>query len=170
MATACYSYDTEATSDICVDPDPYATEIKEKACSPSDISLSGGQGGPIEVTKIDVDPTKNEMRLTFHIRNAGGGFVYNKLKLSQCSPFSPKGIPLEDKNVINVDNIKVGNQALTGCKPNGNTLKLIDGNAVIMCSYTYPTQQGAFKTPVSIKLSYGYRTSTTRQIEILKTP
>ncbi|MBW2987870.1 hypothetical protein DRJ48_00675 [Candidatus Woesearchaeota archaeon] len=171
LATACYTYSTEASADICIDPDPYSTQIKEKACTPSDITLSGGQGGPIEITQIEVDPTKNDVRLTFHIRNSGGGLVFDPGQLAECSPYSQRGITLEAKNTVRVDYVKVGidRDISSECQPRGE-LKLVDGSAVLMCKYTYPTQQGAYKTPVTIKLSYGYRSSTSRTVKIIKTP
>ncbi len=171
MATACYVYTTQASTDICIDPDPYSTKIKEKACTTSNVALSGGQGAPIEVTGVQLDPTSKDIRITFQIKNSGGGLVFDKGKIVDCSPFSIAGIGLDAKNKISVDSVvlSIGTEIKATCQPKGD-LKLFDGQATLMCQYTIPNTQAAYKTPLTITLSYGYRSSTARSVKIVKTP
>ncbi len=173
LVTACYSYSTLATTEICLDPDPYST-AQNKACRSNDVSLSGGQGGPIEVTSVDVDPSKNSARFTFHIRNGGGGIVYDPAKVENCNPSHPQGIRPEDINKIHIDSVTIGgmgNSITSSCKPSGQELRLVDGKAVYMCSVqNIPEGTGAYMAPLSIEMSYGYRSSVSRSVKIIQTP
>ena len=38
---------------MCIDPDVVGLKVRQKICAVKDISLSGGQGAPIAITKIE---------------------------------------------------------------------------------------------------------------------
>ena len=38
---------------VCIDPDPYSVVQEQKVCNIGDVSVSGGQGAPIAVTRIE---------------------------------------------------------------------------------------------------------------------
>jgi hypothetical protein len=175
MATACYRYSTIASGDVCIDPKPYETGDRQKACTPTDLSFSEGQGGPIAVTNIFVEPSSNHYTLTFYIRNSGGGMVYDVSKgiSNPCTK-----IELDERNKIKVSDVKLGGQSIkASCKPSLDSdnarLTLSDGQAVLFCRTpdNYLSQQdAAFVTPVTIELEYGYRSSTSRRVEIISSP
>jgi len=173
MATACYNYKTIAVGDICIDPQPYEIGERQKACTPGDLSFSEGQGGPIAITNINVEPSSNHYTITFYIRNSGGGLIYDSSHSDTCTK-----VPLDEKNKVKVNSVKIGNADIQAtCKPsvsNGNDrLTLSDGQAVLFCSTPdgfLNDKSAAFVTPISIELEYGYRTSTSRRVEIISSP
>ena len=80
--TAKYAYQTEASADVCVDP--YFKESRYenviKTCEMKDISLSGGQGAPVTVTKVEtkkslISEDRIKMEYTIYIENKGKGEV-----------------------------------------------------------------------------------------------
>ncbi len=47
----CYAYKTDASAQVCIDPDPQS-KLK-KPCTMGALSLGGGQGAPIAVTRVE---------------------------------------------------------------------------------------------------------------------
>jgi hypothetical protein len=47
----CYGYATDASAQVCIDPDPQSKA--KKPCTMGSISLGGGQGAPVAVTKVE---------------------------------------------------------------------------------------------------------------------
>jgi hypothetical protein len=50
MATACYDYETSATIQICVDPNPASN--KDDVCEAKSFTISGGQSAPVAITGV----------------------------------------------------------------------------------------------------------------------
>ena len=73
MLTACYDYQTQASPEVCIDSDPYATGPVKKVCTVHDTSLSGGQGAPVAVTKVEDESSKDRAQYKIHISNEGKG-------------------------------------------------------------------------------------------------
>ncbi|MBW2079282.1 MAG: hypothetical protein JRI71_17385 [Deltaproteobacteria bacterium] len=168
-AEACYTYATVAVADLCIDTEINSPDSIHKTCTTGDITFSGGQGAPLEITSIRVGPSSKKVSLTIYFRNSGGGEIYDKRLVGECSTGR---IPTTSKNIVNVDYVKVGSQDITSsCKP-GNIVTIPRGaDGVIWCDYEYPAgQTGTYKTPLSIKLSYGYRSYVLRTVEIFKSP
>ncbi len=170
LLTACYSYETLASTQVCVDPDPFSTTTKQKVCQTKDVSLSGGQGAPVAVTKVEAAPSAGKIRFTIYIQNVGGGLVYDKETPLECSPYSD-GISYKHLDQVNVVEVKLGGSSMNCKGLTGNQIKLIEGKRSFLCEYDIPGgTSSAFNSPMSIKLQYGYRDSASRNIEILRSP
>lgn len=63
----CYQYATVASQEVCVDTTLGAPTIGPKVCTQSAVSVSGGQGGPIALTNVDIKvlPDANSPDLVF---------------------------------------------------------------------------------------------------------
>ncbi len=168
LATACYKYETSVGASVCIDPNPYTTTRQTKICTPTTIELGSGQGAPITVTKIEVDPSKVKTRFRIHIKNVGKGTVFKESKLKECSPFDKKGLEFKDANVVKIETIEAANEPLINCKPTNpeKELRLINGEGILYCDLDTTKFVSAFITPINIKISYGYRDIATKQIEI----
>ena len=166
-ATACYTYKTEASANLCIDPNPYNNE-PNKPCRLGQVNLldsGNGQGAPVQITNVNVDSSTKTMTITFYIRNSGGGSPFDSAKLSEC----PQGLTPNNRDKIKVDSVKVGSTDITSnCQP-GRELTLYQGSGVLVCTYDLPSSSpGAYMTELSIVLSYGYTKSIMRRVEITK--
>ncbi len=172
VATACYSYETIATAQVCIDPDPYSATAKQKVCTPEDTFL-GTQGAPIAVEEVKVIPSKGTTRFRIHVRNAGYGDSYkNGIDyLQKCSPYST-GLAFDEIDYIQVGDVTIsGTNIKPTCKPLDSTghLRLTNGAGVLICELKNIRGQTPYMTPLSILLRYGYRNSIFQEIEILPT-
>lgn len=83
-ATACYMYHTYAVADVCMDTNQYSKpELGTKACDVKEVAVSGGQGGPIAVTKVVPsfrfnDKNKNTVIpvFTITVEKTGSGDIF----------------------------------------------------------------------------------------------
>ena len=169
-ATACYEYKTEAGATICIDPNPYTTSTRPKSCTSGVVSV-GAQGAPVKVTSITTEPSPTQTRITITIANSGGGDVYKRDKLSYCSPYNSQRLNYGDQNIVEVEDISVGGQSITGtCTGLGGGMnaRLIGGTAQLKCSYK-TTQTTEYTDQITIKLRYGYRSITQKSVVILPT-
>ncbi len=176
MVTSCYSYETIATPQVCIDPDPYGVTTRQKACRTSSVSLGGGQGAPVAVNRVTLNPSSEKLRFTIDIENVGGGIVYYK-DSQNCDPYS-SGLPSKEKDVINVEEVRIANINLldfNACKPlTYGKISLIDGRRSIICELDLQSSglsnSPSFVSPMIIRLKYGYSSSITKNIEIIKPP
>ncbi len=168
LATACYSYETIATANICIDPNPYATNVR-KVCTPTSVSLGGGQGAPIAVTIIETDASPGRTRIKIQIQNLGTGdvFRYGTDYLAKCSPSSP---PLAFDEIDYVELVEVivsGVSIKPTCKPlDKNHIRLTSGKGTAFCEFT-TSGQDAYTTPMTIKLRYGYRNVIYQTMQVI---
>lgn len=170
LATNCYEYQTKTGIEICLDFNPYAVGQTDKICTPSDVTLEGGQGAPIAVTQVELEPGRDITRLIIHVRNLGTGTVFKTSAMDQCSPYEG-GLSYNDISQIEVEEIRVSGQDITSkCQP--GMVPLTDGEGLIFCTIQknqvtgLQNVQSAFISPLNIKLKYGYRESTTVPIQI----
>ena len=167
-ATACYTYSTVANVLVCVDPDP--TSIKrEKVCTAQDVSFSGGQGAPVAVTSVGISSAKGRTTFTINIQNAGGGTVFKLGSIDKCDPYSTTAPSFNDFDQVQVDSVQVGNRNLD-CKTKDRSVRLTNNAGFLFCTLDTTGQQLSFQSPLSVKLSYGYRTTITKQITIVRSP
>jgi len=160
--TACYQYETLATPIVCIDPNPF-DQLKDKSCKAGTVTMTGSQGAPIAVTGVEQETTPTDVFFRIHVSNSGGGVVYDENKLSAC----PGSLQFQDLNKIQLKEAKIGNSALD-CKPE-NPIRLADGKATIFCKISQSNFKGqsAFETPMSIKFTYGYKSSISQKVEIV---
>ena len=171
-ADACYYYETETGPSICIDPQPFSTE--NKVCQVQDLTFSSGQGAPIAITRIDQEAfaTKTQFRIT--IKNAGNGEVAEP-DSSRCST---QTLGRDQIDKVRLDFARVSTTPLdcgpfidNSVKGASGTVRLISGEGSIICelpSGLYSSSLTAYTTPLSIKLSYTYRTHTQRNLMIVK--
>ncbi|MBW2971220.1 hypothetical protein KY320_03610, partial [Candidatus Woesearchaeota archaeon] len=155
--TVCYPYKTFASAAVCIDPDP--TNSGDDACAARDVSLSGGQGGPVGITNIAEDSSKDKVRFTITISNLGGGTVYKKSDGSPCT----------NLRANEIDIVSVKPQAISGhqlsCKP--EPVRLVNGHGIVYCEAPmegFPTS--AFTTVLRIDLDYYYKSSISKSINV----
>jgi len=169
LATACYDYSTFSEMSVCIDPDPYLT--KPKACTPSNIA-SSGQGGPIGVSSVSVEPTKGRTIFQIHFKNFGKGTVFSSAYGSaRCLPNGGGIDERQEMDIIIVRKVKVGSQDITAsCKGMGwGSVRLNNGENFVYCTYD---SQGtdSYQTVLSVEMGYSYRTTASRSLEIVKLP
>jgi len=166
LVTSCYNYETLASQTVCIDPEPYSTKQKTKVCTiPLSYSLSGGQGAPVAVTKIEETVLSNKIQFKVYIKNVGDGKVIDKNRLNIDCPYS--------LDYTNIDKVYVSGRVSgysLSCRPN-NPIRLINGAGSVICTIPKPAMiKSAYTTPLQVKLEYGYTSSIQRGVEILNTP
>jgi hypothetical protein len=169
LATACYNYETIASAQVCIDPNPYAPTSVQKVCIPSTVS-TGSQGAPIAVTGVEVDPSPGRTRFTIRISNVGGGdvFRFGPQYMDSCSPYNP-GLSFDEIDFLQVAEVGVSDVSIREtCKPldNSQHIRLTNGQATLFCEYTSMREQSPYLTPLNIILRYGYRQSIAKPLEI----
>lgn len=162
LATACYRYQTLASATVCIDPKPYARTFSQKVCSIHDVSLSGGQGGPVAVSAVEEEVTTNSIKFRITVKNVGGGRVVDYTRWNtECPDFEYQSL-----DYVDVQAMLSG--AMLSCRPQ-NPIKLIDGTASVICDAAKPPDEvDAYTTPLQVYIDYGYSDSITRSLEIAK--
>ena len=171
LATACYQYKTVSSENVCIDPDPFSTSAKTKACVSRPAS-AGTQGAPIAVQRIDVEPSTSRSRFQIDIANVGGGDVFlpGAVYSTKCSPFDPRGLEFSEVDRVRLDRMEVAGTSITpSCRPvdSQGFIRLINGRATIVCEYVSSGQGSAFVTPLITELRYGYRRTASTSVDIL---
>ncbi len=162
MATSCYVYETIATPTVCVVSDPAAI-YKDNICEPSTITMSS-QGGPVAVTKVEEEVMQQKLNFIITVQNVGGGRVIDKEQMDRC----PNDL---DHNTVDVVDVKaeLSSGGEPECSPSDNRLRLVDGKGVIFCKIPVELHT-SYTAPLVITLDYGYSSSVTRDIEIVRPP
>jgi hypothetical protein len=169
---ACYPYQTNAPLNVCIDTDLLGTR-QVKACAPQPQAFPQGHGAPVVVAGIEPrmlpheDPGLVRPEFVLTLQNKGAGqVVASQLYQSACS-----GRPLgaEGWNELSVSAI-LSDTAPLVCTPNPVRLKQ-SGDTRIVCTLPegISTSQGTYTAPLLITLDYGYFTSTTLPITIVRT-
>lgn len=165
--TACYKYRTEASADVCIDPDPLRIQPEDKVCIIHDASISS-QGAPVAVTRVEEDAAKGRVQFKVGISNVGGGMVIAS---------SAGSVPLDrcqaDLRQDEIDKVEISAE-LSGrpldCTP--RQVRLINGQGIAFCSLflsDYQSQE-AYQTTLNIYLDYGYRNSIAKRVDVMKLP
>lgn len=165
LLTNCYYYTTFAAPLVCIDPDPYSDV--SKVCSPRQISFSGSQGAPVAITSIEQEAGPRQSIFRINIQNVGRGEVYDPGALQKCSPYIADRVSPNDKNIVYLGDVRIGNQRLFDCTPNG-VIRLQNGRGTVTCTYPYEFQgaQSAYETPIYVELWYGYSDTERRDVQI----
>ena len=161
----CYKYKTIATAEVCLDPDPYAVVQEDKVCEFGDTTLSGGQGGPVSVTKVEQEIGKDKTYFRIYIKNVGDGSVIKRSEYNSC-PFDLELSDI-DKVFVTVDLPHDGSPKCTPSGTSSDPVRLVDGQGSLLCSFDNPTTDSAFVSPLKITLDYAYSTSISKDIEIV---
>lgn len=169
LATACYNYETVASAQVCIDPNPYATTSVQKVCTPATVA-TGSQGAPIAVTAVELTPSPGKTRFAVRISNVGGGDVFRNGNqyLDKCSPFA-QGLGFDEVDYVQVVSMTISDESIReSCKPldDSQHVRLTNGQATLFCELSNVRGQTPYLTPLNIVLKYGYRQSIATQIEI----
>jgi hypothetical protein len=170
LATACYNYETIASAQVCIDPNPFAPTSVQRVCLPTTVS-PGSQGAPIAVTTVGVDASPGKTRFTIQISNVGGGdvFKFGPQYMDSCSPYNP-GLGYDEIDYVQVGEVSVADVSIREtCKPldiRDGHIRLTNGQATLFCEFVGMREQSPYVTPLNIILRYGYRQSIARPIEI----
>jgi len=160
LLTACYRYQTVATPLVCIDPNPMV-QTADKACQVQKVYSTGSQGAPVAVKSIESEARPGGMYFRIHVGNTGGasGTLFSQNALGSC----PAGLGYKDLNILQYA-VELSGQPLS-CEPK-NELRLVNNAGVLFCKYNNLQQIPAYQTPLKVTLSYAYKNSISRQVEI----
>ncbi len=162
--TGCYKYRTEASAEVCIDPDPLRVDVEDKVCIVHDVGL-GSQGAPVAVTSVQEDIARDRVNFKVSISNVGGGTVLSShqgiVPIEDCH----NDLQRNEVNEVEIDTWLSGKQ-LT-CKP--QIIKLVNGVGYSFCQGTVYTEE-AYNTILNINLRYGYKESIAKRVDILRLP
>jgi len=171
----CYPYLTEASLTPCVDTDVFG-RVATKPCRASAISL-GSQGAPVAVTRIEPsytqmsDPNLVRAEFIIHVRNAGGGQLFEVDKIFEAC--TPQALGRDSWNVATI-RAYLGDQQLD-CTPKKAGLAGLDGHLVLAKTEDFVRcglpgglhkSLGTFTGTMRVEVEYGYTFTTTRQLQI----
>lgn len=170
----CYKYTTEAVFDVCMDTDIYNLNYREKVCIIKDIS-SSNQGAPIAVTRVkqNMVPAGDKLKPEFEITvaNVGNGIPYkNTISAEKICSSGVEKSSEEWKDVWNSVSVtaEIPNSGLKlECEP--SNLRL-DKEQTAKCSATegIDTKIPPYSTVLKINADYGYTTTISKKVEIVK--
>lgn len=166
QVNTCYAYTTFVSPMICVDRDPFSDEIK--VCRADRYEWSGSQGGPVAVSSLRQETTRNEVIMHVEVQNRGRGTVWDVGYLERCSPYYPGRVRPQMKNKVYVGQAFIGDIPLD-CM--GKELRL-DPNterAEFTCRYDlrFAGDIGsAYEIPLRMELWYGYEENTRRSFTV----
>jgi hypothetical protein len=169
LVTACYGYETIATTSVCIDPNPFSGNAQQKVCTPRTVS-TGTQGGPLAVNSIELEPSPGKTRFRIYINNVGRGDAFRNgaTYLNKCSPYSANKLQFDEIGYVRLTDVSLsGTSILNTCKPLADGhVRLVNGRATIFCEFNNIRQTTAYTTPLTVKLKYGYRDSLLRPVRI----
>jgi len=162
---ACYTYHTSANPSVCIDPLFYQVTSEQKTCTPVDVGMGGGQGGPVGVSYVGVDMVGSKAMFEINVQQFGVGTV--------LSPYADprncgNNIEFGDLNRVGYS-VQFSGGNIANCKPSDGLVRLNNGAGKIFCSFDIPGGS-AYETPLVIDLDYGYVESFSKQVKIIKTP
>jgi len=162
--TGCYRYRTEAAATVCLDPDPFNIRPEDKVCITRDTTV-GPTGAPVAVTYVQQTSTRDRIQFRIGMQNVGGGLVLSSergyVPLDQCHT----ELGRDQINKVEISAFLSG-EALT-CQP--DQVRLVNGQGSAFCFINKRVDE-AYQTVLNIYLSYGYRDSISRQVQILRLP
>ncbi|MFT4310361.1 MAG: hypothetical protein ACMXYC_01900 [Candidatus Woesearchaeota archaeon] len=162
---ACYTYETRASFQVCVDPDPFNRNVGRKACSLQQVE-SGAQGHPVAVTSIEPHASSNDIRFNLRIQNVGNGLVYNPtIQPNACG----RGLQNTDLGLFHQTKVTLGDISLD-CQPE-NPLRLIGNQPAMLncvCRGCLSGVSTAYTTTLDVELRYGYRNEISTSIQLVR--
>jgi len=161
VAALCYPYKTFASVGVCVDPNPNRDSSLD-ACEPG-LTGSGSQGAPISVSSVDSVAQKGKARFVITITNSGGGSVIKESELGRCTDVE---LDRADLDKVTVTSASLSNGIPVTCTPSGE-VSLINGKATVVCKAEgLDDSIPAFETILQLQLSYGYKKTIHRNVQI----
>ncbi len=176
---ACYPYKTVLTASICVRAADYTVEEGNLVCEPRTLTFSS-QGAPVAIKKIEQDTifrgSKVFPRLKIFVQDVGKGTIVEGTPASLAMACTRDSKDAKDLNNI-IGKITIDEATLSGQQLDCGKSATITGvskNDYIECISKDGFDSGSnnFISPLILKLSYGYQTaiSTQVEVEVLDTP
>jgi hypothetical protein len=162
QVTACYKYRTIASPMICLDPNYGKTNQADNVCAAKDTTLTGGQGAPVAVTKVEHTPSSSKDIFKIEVQNVGGGKIIKSGKYSDCL-----NLKYDDFDVVNYDVNLEGHSYSKECTPK-DSIRLQDNKGYIICTFKHEDSGDAYLTPLEITLDYDYSQSISKKINLIK--
>ncbi|HLP79935.1 MAG TPA: hypothetical protein VK158_04835 [Acidobacteriota bacterium] len=167
MVTACYEYETIASAEVCIDPDPSNRRLQEKVCTTSTRGV-GAQGHPVVVTSVEPIVGKDSIRFNIRFANSGSGQVFDpRLSNDDCA----MGLDYNEVDRVVVDYVSLGGKNLD-CSYTDSVRLINGGSGLISCTCD---KAGCIEDPYSaywsileIGMRYGYKNVITTDVTILK--
>ncbi|RME77714.1 hypothetical protein D6774_03550 [Candidatus Woesearchaeota archaeon] len=157
--TACYPYQSIASAEICIDPDP--NQQNQGDCVSRPITLSGGQGGPVGVTQItpSVSFFKGAAQITVRAQiehlNKDEEVYSPAFFETQCNDVKERG-----KIVVEM--------SIAGQRCDPQLVTLEQGRAIASCTFNLESAASAYTTPVAITLKYSVAKSALKTVSVVK--
>ncbi|GIU69344.1 MAG: hypothetical protein KatS3mg002_0580 [Candidatus Woesearchaeota archaeon] len=170
MVTACYTYETRASTMICIDPKPNSNA--KKACIARDVSLSGGQGAPVAVTRVQQQSSSGKVVLTINIKHNKKNSLDDLFDVNQlfykCDPHAGEVIKPSDKNIVDILSVELSGMDITDTCSGGGRIRLDQsGNGQFTCTaYLDRISEAAYEAPLTVSLGYGYSKNIYKEILI----
>lgn len=173
IATACYTYSTELTDTVCVDPDIYGTTATQKACEMRTKQYIN-QGSPLAIKSIEMNMKPIGDMLTpeiiVNVKNVGRGNVIDSDSISKAC--SAAGLDRELWNNVDITEISLGSHSY-GLDGKDNKIscrktKLVNGEGRIVCTLNEQISRvsPAYETQLRIKIDFGYMQSERTTLDI----
>jgi len=187
MVTACYEYETNAKVSVCIDPHLYDIGPVDRVCNVRDVTLTGGQGAPVSVDKVEVNMAENKVLFKIRVSNKGGAVVKKSIFSSgKTQAVGQQGVVFDydaslgncpgslDPRDYNLVSYVVEMGGVQGaCKPQRNGLNkvpLVDNKGIIYCTFSVSPADLAHTKVLSINLFYNYMDSIIKEVTIWRTP
>lgn len=170
--TACYYYETQATTIVCIDPKPASQD--EKVCKVGSVQLDR-QNAPVTITNVRQTGNSKETIFTIDIANSGSGSVVREFLTENGGVVSEDRcleLAYDDKNVVGIKASIAGFPSGT-CTPAGtpdDPIRLYDEKGTVVCKF--PISSGittAYTTQMSLTLQYGYLETISKQVTLVNT-
>ena len=162
----CYNYVTRANPQVCIDTALYQVTAEQKTCKVRDISMSGGQGAPVSVSKVTVEMAGTQAIFGIDIVNNGGGRVLHpQTDIQSCA----QATQLTHRDLDKIEFTVSMPGAAVNCNPTSGIVPLNNGKGKIICKADMGISP-AFETPLQIVLNYNYIQSMQKKIKIISTP
>lgn len=164
-AIACIPYATKANADVCINPDVLSKD--KQGCTPQTVSLSGGQGGPVGVTKV------NPQMIAFGSTVKARIDVSLKKVSSEGRIYALGALSNQCQTATQLNKVKVkvllGSEEMT-CDPSGLVNLYDNKESTVSCTTTLGHSSGAYTTPVTVLINYTYYLSKGKEFKIALPP
>lgn len=170
LFSICYPYTTEATASVCVDTDILNLNAR-KPCTPKAVALSGGQGAPVAVTKVETKMIPGDIegvvvpQLIIYIKNVGKGQIIDAAKAKDLC--IGQRVLRDDFNTVAVKAF-LGEEALE-CRKDEIKVDRDENRVVCILPEGFAKDLGTYTTILRVELDYGYTSNVAAQSVILST-
>lgn len=165
---SCYQYQTVAEGSVCVDPTPNDLVDKDEVCDYRDaVQIAGTQGGPVAVSRVVAENTRDYINFRIWVSNVGPGLVAT---WESFGPDCPLGLRFTDVDKVIVE-ADMPFDGQPQCTPSGGAADPVrlgdNGEGFIFCRFRKPAASSAFLSPLQIRLWYSYADSIETRVTIV---